>query len=344
MVNHNVIVLGASAGGVDTLVALCGRLSANLPAAVLVVQHISPNANSAMAHILDRAGPLPAKQAVHGAPLRVGTISVAPPDRHLLVAPDGQHMALSRGPQENRSRPAIDVLFRSAAVACGPRVIGVVLSGLLDDGTAGLIAIKACGGISVVQDPADATWPDMPRNALFGDSPDHCLPAIELPALLDRLAQSPAGAAPPVPPRLSAEVRISRQEFAAMPPNTTTIGQPSRMSCPACGGVLNEIEDKKVPRFRCQIGHAYGAETLALTQQEALEEALSVAIRTHHDRQQLFLRMQHQAEARGMRHASQRWQRAAEEAARAAVLISDAMDMLRQTEDEPPTEAPAMPA
>ncbi|MGG5889002.1 chemotaxis protein CheB [Falsiroseomonas sp. HC035] len=331
---HDTIVIGASAGGVDTLAGVCRGLPEDLPAAVLVVQHISPTSRSAMPEILARAGRLPVLPAVDGAPIRRGTIVVAPPDLHLLVSPDGEHINLRRGPQENRTRPAIDPLFRSAAVARGPRVIGVVLSGMLDDGTAGLVAVKACGGISVVQDPEDAAWPDMPRNALLGDSPDYCVPAAELPMLLSRLARTAAAASFPVSPRLLAEARISQQEFASMPPSSGAVGRPSRMSCPACGGVLNEIEDEKLPRFRCQIGHAFGPESLALTQQEALEEALSVAIRTHHDRRQLFLRMRQQAEQRGMRHASRRWQMAAEEAERAASLISSAIGILRSEEAE----------
>jgi two-component system chemotaxis response regulator CheB len=337
--HHDTILLGASAGGVDTLVGVCRFLPPDLPAAVLVVQHLSPTSRSAMPEILGRAGPLKVVPARDGDPIRPGTIVVAPPDLHMLVSPDGEHLCLRRGPQENRTRPAIDPLFRSAAVARGPRVIGVVLSGMLDDGTAGLVAVKACGGISVVQDPADAAWPDMPRNALLGDSPDHCVPAAALPGLLSRLARLPASPSPAVPQRLLAEARISQQEFASMPTSQGAIGQPSRMSCPACGGVLNEIEGEKLPRFRCQIGHAYGPESLALTQQEALEEALSVAIRTHHDRQQLFLRMHQQADQRGMHHAAKRWRAAAAEAERAAGLISGAIGILRGGLDPGPEEA-----
>jgi two-component system chemotaxis response regulator CheB len=337
--NRDTIVIGASAGGVDTLVGICRGLPPDLPAAVLVVQHVSPTSRSAMPEILSRAGPLPVMPARDGDPIRRGTIVVAPPDLHLLVSPDGQRICLRRGPLENRTRPAIDPLFRSAAVSRGPRVIGAVLSGMLDDGTAGLVAVKACGGISVVQDPEDAAWPDMPRNALLGDSPDHCVPAADLPGLLARLARTPVSPFPSIPPRLLAEARISQQEFASMPPSSGAVGKPSRMSCPACGGVLNEIAGEKLPRFRCQIGHAYGPESLALTQQEALEEALSVAIRTHHDRQQLFLRMQQQAEQRGMQHASRRWRLAAAEAERAAGLIAGAIGILRGGEQEPVQDA-----
>jgi len=244
-VDHDIILLGASAGGVDTLTRLCRGLPRDLPAAVLVVQHITPFPRSVLPRLLSRAGPLPAAHAEEGEAIHPGRIYVARPDHHLLVNAADQRLMLRRGPQENRTRPAIDPLFRSAAIAFGPRVVGVVLSGLLDDGTAGLVAIKACGGISVVQNPEDAAWPDMPRNALRGNSPDHCVTLVEMPALLARLARSPAGPACPVPPRIAAEARIAEQEIAAMGEDAGTVGQPSRLSCPQCGGVLNEIEENR---------------------------------------------------------------------------------------------------
>jgi two-component system, chemotaxis family, protein-glutamate methylesterase/glutaminase len=328
--HHDIILLGASAGGVDALTGLCRGLPNDLPAAVMVVQHVAPTARSVLPQLLDRAGPLPAAHAEDGEVIRPGQIYVARPDHHLLVNGDGRRLMLRRGPQENRTRPAIDPLFRSAAVAFGPRVVGVVLSGLLDDGTAGLVAIKACGGVSVVQDPDDAAWPDMPRNALRGDSPDHCVPLAGMAPLLDRLARSPAGPPRPVPPRVAAEARIAEQEIAAMGQELQELGHPSRMSCPQCGGVLNEIVDGKTTRFRCQIGHAYGPDSLAATQADALEEALAAAIRTHHERQILFRRMEEAARAQGLPHAAARWARAAGEAERSAALIAGAADVLRR--------------
>jgi two-component system chemotaxis response regulator CheB len=327
-VNHDIVLLGASAGGVDVLIHLCHDPPENFPAAVLVVQHVAPTARSMLPAILARAGPLPVAHAQNGEPLRRGRIYVACPDYHLLVSADGQRILLRRGPQENRTRPAIDPLFRSAAVAFGSRVIGVVLSGLLDDGTAGLSAVKACGGITVVQDPADAAWPDMPRNALRGDNPDHCVPLADMAALLDRLVRTPAGPNHPVPLHIVAEARIAEQEIAAMG-RETQLGVPTRMSCPQCGGVLNEIKEGKQTRYRCQIGHAYGPESLVVAQNESLEEALATAIRTHRDRELLFRRMQEGAESRGMAHAAARWARAAEEAHHAAAMITNASEMLR---------------
>lgn len=326
---HDVIAIGASAGGVEALRRLCAGLPADLPAAVLIVQHVSPSARSLLPDLLARCGPLPASHPADGEPFRRGQIYIAPPDRHLLVAANGRDLLLRRGPYENRTRPAADALFRSAAVACGPRVVGVVLSGTLDDGTAGLVAVKRCGGISVVQDPGDALWPDMPRNALQGDSPDHNVALAEMAALLDRLARHPAGQAVLVPPEMRVEARIAEQELANMAEDIETIGIPSPLGCPDCGGVLNEIRDGKIPRFRCQIGHAFGAETLAAVQTDALEHALAVAVRTHRDRTVLFRRMEANARERGLQHAAARWHHAALEAEQAAALISGAIEKLR---------------
>lgn len=330
IVNHDIIVLGASAGGVDALTRLFRRLPRNIPAAFLVVQHITPSARSVLPQLLDKAGPLPAAHAADGEPIVNGHIYIAPPDFHLLVGQQDRMLRVRQGPQENRSRPAIDPLFRSAAVAFGPRVVGAVLSGMLDDGTAGLVAVKACGGISIVQDPEDAAWPDMPRNALRGDTPDYCVPIADMGALFTRLANMPAGPAVEAPKRLRAEVVISEQEFTVIPDEATLIGKPSRLSCPQCGGVLNEIHEGKTVRFRCQIGHAYGPESLAAAQSDALEEALAAAVRTHHDRQILFRRMEQDARSRGLEHSATRWKNAAENAEHSAEVISKAAAVLRR--------------
>jgi chemotaxis response regulator CheB len=190
---RDIVVIGASSGGVDALTRLVAGLPPNLPAAVHVVQHTGPGAPGLLGQILDRVGPLPVRMAVDGEPFAFGEIRVAPPDHHLLLTTDG--VRLDRGPIENRVRPAIDVLFRSAAIALGSRVIGVVLTGNLSDGAAGLRAIKQCGGISLVQAPEDALYPDMPRNAIRNDHPDAVLP---LEALADEIAPYVRGHAMPV--------------------------------------------------------------------------------------------------------------------------------------------------
>ena len=326
MSNRDVIVLGASAGGVEALTRLCGDLPAGLPATLFVVQHVAPTARSVLPELLSRAGPLPATHPAEGEAFERGRIYVAPPDHHMLL--EGRSILLRRGPHENRTRPAADVLFRSAAASHGGRVVGVVLTGLLDDGTAGLIAVKRCGGLSVVQDPEDAAWPGMPRNALLRDSVDHAAPLAGMAGLLARLAAEPAGPSPPVPPELATEIRISAREIASMAQHGVTVGTPSPIGCPHCGGVLNEIQEEKAVRFRCQVGHAFGPESLAAAQVDGLEQALVSAVRTHRDRLMLFHRMAEVAEGKGLVHAAQRWKQAAAEAEASAGLITDALAAL----------------
>lgn len=233
---RDIIAIGASAGGVETLRTVVERLPAKLIAAVFAVVHVHPGANSMLPQVLARRAQVPVSHAKDGETIRPGHIYVAPPDHHLLV--NEGHVRLSRGPRENGVRPAIDALFRSAAVCCGPRVVGVVLTGMLNDGTAGLMAIKRCGGLAVVQDPADALFPPMPQSALEHVEVDHCVPAADIGPLLGRVAGQPANDAPAAPDALTVETRIAEGE----PLNVATTGLalPSTYSCPDCGGVLNE--------------------------------------------------------------------------------------------------------
>ena len=238
----DVIAVGASMGGQEALVALCRDLPADLPAAVLIVKHTAPESRPLLAGILDRAGPLPVYHAADGEPVRPGRVYVAPPDRHLLLV--GGALRLSRGPHENRTRPAVDPLLRSVAVARGPRAVGVVLTGLLNDGASGLRAVKRCGGVAVVQDPADAAYPDMPKAALAAvgaDRVDYRLPLADLGATLGRLVREPAGPAVPVPDDLRAEVELAggavdfhTQGYQA--------GPAVPLSCPECHGTLWLVE------------------------------------------------------------------------------------------------------
>ncbi len=320
MTGHDIIVVGASAGGVEALQWLCAGLPADLPASLFVARHVRPTAASVLPQVLGRAGPLPALHAAEGMAIERGRVYVAPPDHHLILA-EGR-MLVRRGPLENRTRPAIDPLFRSAAVAYGPRVVAAVLTGLLDDGAAGLLAVKRCGGTTVVQDPADATWPDMPRNAMVRDHVDHVVPLAGLPGLLSRLAREAPGPAPPVPDDMRAEAMIAAREGVRMPGENLTVGSPSCLSCPDCGGVLNEVVEEGVPRFRCQVGHAFGAEGLVAAQGEDLEHALVLAVRTQNERFSLFRRMAQSARDRGHTLAAERWETSAREAEQAAALIS----------------------
>jgi Chemotaxis response regulator containing a CheY-like receiver domain and a methylesterase domain len=197
---HDIIVIGASMGGIETLSNLVAQFPEDLPAAIFIVVHIAPNGPGVLAQILDRTGPLTAKLAENGESIRHGRIYVAPPDHHLLVKQG--FIRVTRGPRENRSRPAIDPLFRSAAVAYGSRVIGVILTGFQNDGTAGLITIKRCGGVAVVQEPKDALALDMPQSALDSVEVDHCLAVSGMGAVLDRLAREPVKETPPSAGRL----------------------------------------------------------------------------------------------------------------------------------------------
>jgi two-component system, chemotaxis family, protein-glutamate methylesterase/glutaminase len=276
---RDIVAVGASAGGLQALQTLMAGLPADLPATVLIVLHLGNTSH--LAQILGRAGHLPVKDAASGEPIQRGQVRVAPPGVHLLV--HDNHLLLRRGPRENMSRPAIDPLFRSAATSLGSRVIGVVLSGALNDGTAGLKAIKRCGGQAVVQDPEDATVPDMPRSALRHGAVDHCVPVAEMAGLLARLVAEPAGETPDIPMDIKLETVMAAQEL-----NHTAgdeqIGRLSQVSCPECHGPLWEIADGGLLRYRCQVGHAYTGEALLTAQADEIESTLWRLLRSHQDR------------------------------------------------------------
>lgn len=332
MPTKDIIVIGASAGGVGALQRLCSALPADFPAAVFVAQHVSPSARSLLPELISRAGPLKATAPKDGETIEAGRIYIAAPDHHMLLRPG--KILMRRGPQENRTRPAVNALFRSAAIAYSGRVIGTVLTGLLDDGTDGLIAIKAAGGISVVQDPDDAEWPSMPRNALKRDHVDHCVALDGLAALLVKLVREEAGVGLPLPGEYLVEDQMAAQDFAVMEADIVTPGQPSHISCPDCGGVLNEIELENELRFRCQVGHAFTPLGLAAAQNEELERALAVAARTHRDRIRLFDQMRDSAHARNLPHAEGRWAKASREATQMIEVLERAMTSLRKPETD----------
>lgn len=323
MSGHDIVVIGGSAGSLNVLRQLLARLPAGFPAAVFVVMHISRHSRGNLPSVLDRAGSLPAQDAIDGAVIKRAAVFVAPPDRHLLLRPG--HMLLRRSPYENRTRPAIDPLFRSAAIAYRSRVIGVVLSGLLDDGTAGLVAVKSCGGISVVQDPQDADWPEMPSNALHHDHVDHSVTAAAMSDLLATLVRQPPGPMTMIPWHLLQENRIAMDE-AVVPGEPRTLGQPSHVTCPQCGGVLNELPGQGGLRFRCQIGHALSMESLMAAQNDEIERALDTALRIHRERIGMFRRMQDRSEARGLSLAAAQWRERVEESERAAASLTKALE------------------
>jgi two-component system chemotaxis response regulator CheB len=267
---------------VEALGRLAQDLPANFPAPIAIVLHVPPDSPSLLAEILSRKGPLKARTADAGMLFERGTIYVARPDHHLIVQRNGGTLSMNvaRGPRENRHRPSVDPLFRSAALAAGEQAIGVILSGTLDDGTAGLIALKQCGGTAVVQDPRDALYSGMPQSAIENVAVDHIVPLAEMGALLSRLVQE----RPPAQTRIRTdnirlETNMAQLEHDALHSDDRP-GTPSPYSCPDCGGVLWEIEDGEFARFRCRVGHAFSPETMLGAQDDVLEEALWSAVKT----------------------------------------------------------------
>jgi len=264
-----------------------GGLPADFPATLFIVLHIAPHSPNLLPTILGKAGALPVLSPEDGAEIRPGHIYAAPSDQHLLLERD--HLRVVRGPKENRHRPAIDPLFRSAAWSFGPRVVGVVLSGTLDDGAAGLWAVRTCGGVAVVQDPNDAQFPEMPTAAMSMLEVDYRLPAVEIPALLVRLARQPAGERPLIPDKFKLETEYVTMDRDINDMNK--LGQPSVFTCPACRGALWEIQEGKLFRYRCHIGHAFSPDSLLDEQSEALEFALDSALRAAREKSAGLLRL-----------------------------------------------------
>ncbi|NDJ23039.1 chemotaxis protein CheB [Nostoc sp. B(2019)] len=291
MIGHDLIVIGASAGGVEALTLLVKQLPSDLNAAVIIVLHVPSNGTSVLPRILNRAGNLPASHAQDGEVIVQGRIYIAPPDYHLVVKPG--YLRLTRGPQENSHRPAIDPTFRTAARAYGQRVVAVVLTGVLDDGTAGLVAVKMRGGMAVVQDPDDALYSGMPRSAIENVKDiDSILPLSDIPSILVALANTSVQAEleKPITKELEIECDIVELDMKAVE-NENRSGKVSVFACPDCGGNLWEIEEGSLLRFRCRTGHAYSAKTLLAEQSDSVEEALWIAFRALEEKASLTERM-----------------------------------------------------
>jgi two-component system chemotaxis response regulator CheB len=262
---HDLVVIGTSTGGLPALSQLVEALPAGLPAAVLIVMHLEAGFNSRLPELLTRKGKLRATHALHGEAIVPGRIYVAPPDNHIVVR--SGYLNVLRGPKENNHRPSVDVLFRSAANAYGPRVIGVVLTGSLDCGTGGLLSIKARGGLAVVQDPDDAEMPEMPRSAIEHVTVDHVVPLRDMALRIERLVREPPGQAPSQIPRALREIEGEEP------------GADSEIVCPLCQGKLTEGELNGYRSFRCHVGHAFSLESMAVEQAEEVERALWAAAR-----------------------------------------------------------------
>lgn len=310
MANRDVVAIGGSAGAVEALRSLTKSFPAEFPAAVLVTIHLASEYRSCLDEVLSRAGPLSAVFAKDGEPVRKGHMYIAPPDRHMLMI--GDRIVLGFGSRENNVRPAIDPMMRSVAACCGPRAIGVVLTGTLNDGASGLWAIDQCGGITVVQDPSDAAFSDMPMNAMNRLQPDHVVTLAAMPRLLLSLVSQPAGDSMPVPPSVKFEVEIARGRYATID-DMDGIGRRSGLACPDCHGALWELDEGELVRYRCHVGHAYTAELMNVALDENLRRALGSALRALEERRALARKLQAQAEQGDQRHVAANWRRRARE-------------------------------
>lgn len=326
MLEPNIIVIGTSAGGVEALTYLVKHLPPDLNAAVIIVLHVSSHGTSVLPKILSRTSNLPVSHAQDGEAIVHGQIYVALPDYHLLV--ERGYLRLTRGAKENRCRPAIDPLFRSAARAYGQRAIAVLLTGVLDDGTAGLMAVKMRRGVAIVQNPDDALYADMPRNAIENvEDIDHILPLSDIPSTLIALVNTPMEVQPenPVPSKMEFETEIAQLSLEAVENESERPGKPSTFGCPDCGGMLWEIEEGNLLRFRCRTGHAYSAETLLATQSDKVEDALWIAFRALEEKASLSHRMAARMEARNQTLAAQRFKEEAHSARQRSAIIREVL-------------------
>ena len=317
-----VVVVGASAGGVEALVKFVGSLSVGVPYAVLVVLHVSPAGTSVLPSILARAARVPVASPGDGDLLRGGHVYVAPPDRHLLVE-DGR-LRLSQAPRENGHRPAIDPTMRSAAQHYGPATLGIVLSGSRDDGTAGLLAIKDHGGLALAQDPDEALYAGMPRSAIHHVALDAVLPVDSMADWIlghvDDEHRIPKGAAAPDNPGESG--------LGLAPSVPEAEGDGTRFTCPDCGGVLFERWEGHLERFECSVGHVFSIDSLVAAQADGLENALWAAVRTLEDRVALLGRMAARAERSEHPRSALAFQGQARELAERARIIRIAIEQV----------------
>ncbi|MDH2386940.1 chemotaxis protein CheB [Bradyrhizobium sp. CER78] len=323
MANRDILAIGTSAGGFEALRFLAGEFSPDFPAAVLVVIHLPSQFRSTLDAILTQAGPLPASFAVDGEKLERSRIYIAPPERHLLV--ESGQLRLGWGPRENNARPALDPLFRSAALCCAPRSVGAVLTGTLGDGAAGLSALKQFGGITVVQDPGDAAFPEMPTTALMRSQPNHVVSLASMPALFEKLVRQPAGQPVPVTGAIEYEVSVASGGQASMS-EMDRIGRRSVLACPDCHGVMWEIDEGELVRYRCHVGHAYTAELMSLALDDNLRRALGSALRTLDERIALARKLASEASLGGRTQMAKSWASRVREFEQEAKVIRDSIN------------------
>ncbi|SDE44853.1 two-component system, chemotaxis family, response regulator CheB [Dyadobacter soli] len=340
MATRNIIVIGASMGGFEAFKRLVADLPPDIDASIFLVWHMSPHVEGILPKVLGEITTIPVAHAEHGEPILPNRIYVARPDHHLLV--DATHVHVTRGPRENRFRPAIDPLFRSAAYAFGNRVIGAVLTGALDDGTAGLWSIKRCGGIAIAQDPEDADMPSMPENAIREVAIDYIVPISEMAALLARLCcETVDGNSEPEHAerdKMGAEVRVAADENT-FDVNIPQYGEVSKLSCPECQGVLTMLKDGQFSRYRCHTGHAFSPEALLEAISEKIENNLFAALRGVDEHVMLLNHMgDHFAEANQRKEAARYFRKAREAqqrvvSIRRAIRASEDHDVIRVSEE-----------
>ena len=316
----DLVAIGASAGGLQALIDIVEELPASMTAAILVVVHTKTEGESFLPDILGRRSEVPVSFAEDGGTIEPGHIYVAPPNVHLLVGANG--LRLHQGPRENGFRPAVDPLFRTAARHYGSRMMGVILSGALDDGTYGLKVVKDAGGTAVVQDPNEAAFPSMPLSALRYVEVDHVLPAVQIAKLIaNGTAESSEGEGimarqkEPEPQNPSEKTDVEEMQ--------ETFGPPSALTCPDCGGALWEVKNGELTRYRCHVGHQFTMEGLDAEHQDAVENALWSAVRVLEEHAELRNRMATRAEAAGMEAVSSGFSESAIDSTRQADTIRE---------------------
>ncbi|RYF87059.1 MAG: chemotaxis protein CheB [Chitinophagaceae bacterium] len=327
MAKRDIVVIGASAGGVEALLSFVKALPPDLDAAIFIVVHLSPFSKSNLPRILAKAGTLPAVHAINGQKIQKGTIYVAAPGHHLILEKDNKIM-VRKGPKENRFRPSIDALFRSAALIYGPRVIGIVMSGLLDDGTSGMWNIKRNGGLALVQDLEEALFPNMVRNVMQYVNVDHILAARDFGGLLTMLAKETAPKRPNLTEEemdlLKMEVTIATRENA-FEVGILGMGKLVTFSCPECKGSLISFDEGEMIRFRCQSGHAYSTSTLLASITTQIEEKLWEAMQGMEATDLLLRQIADHYKASGQPAIAKQFKKKADDIAKRARVLHDSV-------------------
>ncbi len=331
MSKRDLVVVGGSTGSSEVLKPFVEALPPDYAGSVFVTVHMPADGALALGAMLERLAKLPVGYPTDGEPIAPGRVYLAAPDRHLMLV-DGV-VRYGFGPRENMMRPAIDPLFRSAAAAYGPRVVGVILSGMLNDGAAGLEAVARCGGLTVVQEPETAVAPDMPRAACRVVTPDYLAPPARLAGLVAALARQDA-TGPPCEVsealRLEVEIALGRRLGSE---RLQRLGNPAALTCPECLGVLSHMRDSKPMRFRCQTGHGFTTEILEANDTERVEEALRIALRLVEERVELTGRMAQDARNHGRKAVSLYDGRTREYGGYAETLRAAAVALMRRAEE-----------